>query len=172
MVLTLVTVKKKLRQYFEAHTIVVLTNQPMRAILSKPDLSGRITKWAIELSSFDIKYQPRSATKGQGECEEIAKADPNEIKWELYVDGSSNQAGAGAGIILISPEGLELAKQLKISRLTVHSDSQLIVGQATEEYMTKNARMKAYRQLVKGLMNGFKYFKLKQIPREMNKRAD
>ncbi|KAM2397648.1 hypothetical protein ACFXTH_034425 [Malus domestica] len=155
MVLTLVTVKKKLRQYFEAHTIVVLTNQPMRAILSKPDLSGRITKWAIELSSFDIKYQPRSATKGQ-----------------LYVDGSSNQAGAGAGIILISPEGLELAKQLKISRLTVHSDSQLIVGQATEEYMTKNARMKAYRQLVKGLMNGFKYFKLKQIPREMNKRAD
>ncbi|XP_050160452.1 uncharacterized protein LOC126634006 [Malus sylvestris] len=129
---------------------------------------------------------------------EIAKVDPNEIKWELYVDGSSNQAGAGAGIILISPEGidlecsvrldfpasnnvaeyealvlgLELAKQLKISRLTVHNDSQLIVGQATEEYMTKNARMEAYQQLVKGLMNGFKYFELKQIPREMNERAD
>ncbi|KAM2080627.1 hypothetical protein ACFX1T_034376 [Malus domestica] len=214
MVLALVTTKKKLRQYFEAHTIVVLTNQPMRVILSKPDLSGRITKWAIELSSFDIKYQSRSAAKGQviadfliecyprenllGECEEIAKADPNEIKWELYVDGSSNQAGAGAGIILISPEGidlecsvrldfpasnnvaehealvlgLELAKQLKISRLTVHSDSQLIVGQATEEYMTKNAKIEAYRQLVKGLVNGFKYFELKQIPREMSKRAD
>ncbi|KAM2797982.1 hypothetical protein COP1_002989 [Malus domestica] len=38
--------------------------------------------------------------------------------------------------------------------------------------MTKNARMEAYRQLVKGLMNGFKYFELKQIPREMNEIAD
>ncbi|XP_070675628.1 uncharacterized protein [Malus domestica] len=186
----------------------------MRAILSKPDLSGRITKWAIELSSFDIKYRPRSAAKGQviadflvecypreslqSECEEIAKVDPSEIKWELYVDGSSNQVGVGVGIILISPEGidlecsvrldfpasnnvveyealvlgLKLAKQLKISCLTVHSDSQLIVGQATEEYTTKNARMQAYQQLVKGLVNGFKYFELKQIPREMNEKVD
>ncbi|XP_070665211.1 uncharacterized protein [Malus domestica] len=68
--------------------------------------------------------------------------------------------------------GIELAKQLKISRLTVHSDSQLIVGQTTEEYTTKNVRIKAYQQLVKGLANGFKYFELKQIPREMNERAD
>ena len=68
--------------------------------------------------------------------------------------------------------GLELAKQLKIGYLIVHSDSQLIVGQTIEEYTAKDARMEAYQQLVIGLANEFKYFELKQIPREMNERAD
>jgi len=47
MVLALVTAKKKLRHYFESHPITVVTNYPIRQILSKPDLSGRLTKWAI-----------------------------------------------------------------------------------------------------------------------------
>ncbi|CAL9012805.1 unnamed protein product [Prunus brigantina] len=58
LVLALVTAKRKLRQYFEAHTIIVLTTQPIRAVMSKPDLSGRVTKWAIKLGAFDIRYQP------------------------------------------------------------------------------------------------------------------
>ncbi|KAI5349724.1 hypothetical protein L3X38_002613 [Prunus dulcis] len=61
LVLALVTAKRKLRQYFEAHTIIVLTTQPIRAVMSKPDLSGRVTKWVIELGAFDIRYQPRTA---------------------------------------------------------------------------------------------------------------
>ena len=55
MVLALVTEKKKLRHYFESHTIVVMTNCPIGQILSKPDLSGRLTKWAIELRVYDLK---------------------------------------------------------------------------------------------------------------------
>ena len=83
LVLALVTAKKKLRQYFEAHTIVVLTNRPIRAILSKPDLSGRITKWAIELSSFDIKYRPRSAAKGQVIADFLVECYPrNNLQYE------------------------------------------------------------------------------------------
>lgn len=49
LVLALVTAKRKLRQYFEAHSIVVLTAHLIRAILAKPDMSGRISQWAIEL---------------------------------------------------------------------------------------------------------------------------
>ena len=63
MVLALVMVKKKLRHYFESHTIVVMTNCPIGQILSKPNLSGRITKWAIELGVYDIKYVTRSAKR-------------------------------------------------------------------------------------------------------------
>ena len=44
MVLALVTVKKKLRHYFESQPITVVTNFPIRQILSKPDLSRRLTK--------------------------------------------------------------------------------------------------------------------------------
>ena len=65
MVLALVTAKKKLRHYFESHPITVVTNYPIRQILSKPDLSGRLTKWAIELGIYEIKYIPRTAKKSQ-----------------------------------------------------------------------------------------------------------
>ena len=48
MVLALVTAKKKLMHYFESHPFTVVTNYPIRQILSKPDMSGRLTNWAIE----------------------------------------------------------------------------------------------------------------------------
>ena len=41
---TLIILVRKLRPYFQAHTIIVLTNQPLRQVLSKPELSGRILK--------------------------------------------------------------------------------------------------------------------------------
>ena len=56
MVLALVTMKKKLRHYFESHQITVVTNYPIRQILSKLDLSGRLMKWAIELGIYEIRY--------------------------------------------------------------------------------------------------------------------
>ena len=56
---------KKPPPYFLAHTIVVLTSSPIKAILHKPDKSGRLLKWAIELSEFNIEYRPITAVKGQ-----------------------------------------------------------------------------------------------------------
>ena len=44
MVLALVNIKKKLRHYFETHPLIVITNFPIKQILSKPDLSGRLMK--------------------------------------------------------------------------------------------------------------------------------
>ena len=64
MVLALVNVKKKLRHYFETHPIIVVTDFPIKHILSKPDLSGRLTKWAIDLGVYDILYPPRAVKKG------------------------------------------------------------------------------------------------------------
>ena len=56
---------KKLRPYFQAHPIIVLTNLPIRSTIHKPDLSKRMARWAIELSEFGIQYKPRLALKGQ-----------------------------------------------------------------------------------------------------------
>ena len=55
---------KKLRPYFQAHPIVVLTNLPLQSTIHKPDLSWRMTRWAIELREFTIEYKPRLAKKG------------------------------------------------------------------------------------------------------------
>ncbi|CAL9031394.1 unnamed protein product, partial [Prunus brigantina] len=60
----LVVSARRLRPYFQAHTIHVLTNHPLRQVLQKPETSGRLVKWAIELGEFDIHYKPRPATKG------------------------------------------------------------------------------------------------------------
>lgn len=63
LMLSLVCAKWKLRCYFEGHPIMVLTNQSLKAVLSKPDLTGRMTKWAIELGMYAIDIKSR--TTGQ-----------------------------------------------------------------------------------------------------------
>ncbi|CAL8996497.1 unnamed protein product [Prunus brigantina] len=60
----LVVSARRLRPYFQAHTIYVLTNHPLRQVLQKPETSGRLVKWAIELGEFDIHYKPRPGHKG------------------------------------------------------------------------------------------------------------
>ena len=61
----LVTAAQKLKPYFQAHTIIVLTNQPLKRAMSSPEAAGMMALWAIELSEFDIQYHPRTAVKGQ-----------------------------------------------------------------------------------------------------------
>ena len=65
LVLALVTTARRLRPYFQAHTIEILIKYPMKQILHRPETSGRLVKWAIELSEFDFRYKPRTAIKGQ-----------------------------------------------------------------------------------------------------------
>ena len=56
---------RRLRPYFQGHTIILLTDQPIKMVLHRADASGRMAKWAIELTEFDIDYRPRSAIKTQ-----------------------------------------------------------------------------------------------------------
>ncbi|CAL2239709.1 unnamed protein product [Prunus armeniaca] len=61
LALALVVSARRLRPYFQAHEITVLTNQPIRQVLQKPETSGRLVKWPIELGEFDIQFKPRPA---------------------------------------------------------------------------------------------------------------
>ena len=54
LVLALTMTSTKLRHYFETHKIHVLTNFPLRTVLSKPELTRRMAKWAIQLSTYEI----------------------------------------------------------------------------------------------------------------------
>ena len=53
----LVTTARKLKPYFQAHIIIVLTDQPLRRAMSNLEAAGRMALWAIELSEFDIQYR-------------------------------------------------------------------------------------------------------------------
>ncbi|GJR06570.1 reverse transcriptase domain-containing protein [Tanacetum coccineum] len=65
MVLALLSASKRLKRYFQAHTVVVITNQPIKQLLSSSEISGRMLKWKFELEGYDIQYRPRTAIKGQ-----------------------------------------------------------------------------------------------------------
>ena len=64
-ILAVVLGTRKLPHYFQAHTVVVLTQLPFKTILRSADYTGRIAKWGIILGAFDIKYMPRTSIKGQ-----------------------------------------------------------------------------------------------------------
>ena len=142
-------------------------------------------KWAIELSEFDIRYKPKTAIKGQvladfimefisAEPAENAQTETNLSIWKLSVDGASNAQGSGAGLILTSPEGIDieyalrfgfhasnneaeyeavivglnLAYSLEVDQLEVCGDSQLVVRQIEDTYEAKSGRMILYLQKV------------------------
>ena len=56
---------RRIRRYFEAHPMTMITDQPIRQILSKAEASGKMAKYAMELGAYDITYIPRNAVKGQ-----------------------------------------------------------------------------------------------------------
>jgi hypothetical protein len=110
---------RRLRPYFQAHSIHVLTDQPFKQVLAKPDSSGRLVKWSIKLSEFDIHYVPRTVIKGQVLADFLVKMQtpiilPEEMKpsaesyWELRADGSSTAGGSGVGLMLMSLGGARL----------------------------------------------------------------
>ena len=89
---------RRLRHYFHSFTIVVMINLPIQKVLQKPDVAGRMVRWAVELSEFDIQYEPRGSIKGQVYADFVAELSPGgdqEVEsgsqWSLSVDGSSNQ---------------------------------------------------------------------------------
>ena len=74
----LVMAARKLKPYFQAHTVIVLTDKPLRRAMSSPEAASRLTLWAIELSEFDIQYRPRTAIKGQIVAKFIAEFTSDE----------------------------------------------------------------------------------------------
>ncbi|KAH9750796.1 Ribonuclease H [Citrus sinensis] len=127
--LALVVAARKLRPYFQAFPVSVITNQSLRQTVHKPDASGRLVKWAIELSEFDIDYKPRAAIKAQAMADFVAEFTEPEVcldgpdvvtdsgeaqVWQMYVDGSSGEQGSGAGIVLEGPEGEEISYVVKL----------------------------------------------------------
>ena len=94
----------------------MLTNLSLWSTIHKPDLSGRIARWVIELSEFGIQYKPILAKKGQVlayflvEIPQSGASQGGMTWWILNVDRASRQTGAGIGLQLKSLAGRESSK--------------------------------------------------------------
>ncbi|XP_057811617.1 uncharacterized protein LOC131025850 [Salvia miltiorrhiza] len=176
LALALVHAAKKLRPYFQCHPIVVATTYPLKAILHKPELSGRLTKWAVELSEYDITYKPRTALKSQVLADFVVDFAPNltiqadkELcclteepdqtgTWKLYVDGSSNVRGSGLGIVLSSPRGDNIERSIRCDFKTTNNEAEyeaMIAGLGlAKEIGVKRINVFSDSQLVVNQMQG------------------
>ena len=85
----LITASRKLRHYFQAHIINVMTDHPLKKAMNKLEAVGWQIQWAVELSEFDIKYQPRHAIKAQALADFIAEFTPSHNDLEVVEDNGS-----------------------------------------------------------------------------------
>lgn len=125
LALALIHLTRKLQHYFLADPVVVFTNHLMKQILWRLDVSGRLVKWVVELTQFDILYQPCTTVKGQAlaefnaelifPLEEDMDGNMKHLKWTLYVNGASNEGGSRAGLMLISPENHRINSAFRFS---------------------------------------------------------
>ncbi|XP_073154221.1 uncharacterized protein [Henckelia pumila] len=168
-------------------------SSPIGRIFTHAEISGQLVKWTIELSEYDIQYEPRAAIKDQALADFLdeTKHMEGEDLWKVYVDGSSNSEGCGLGALLISPHGDEIrlavrlnfrasnneaeyevvliglraAKQVGAGRVHLYSDSQLIAQQVNGSYEIKSENFKEYMKAIVEARGFFDEVIFKQIPR-------
>ncbi|GKD53789.1 reverse transcriptase domain-containing protein [Tanacetum coccineum] len=170
LVLALVHASKRLKRYFQAHPIIVITDQPIQQVLSRPEVAGRLQKWSIELGEYAIHYRPRVSVKGQILADFIVERpeedSPNTLMeakdeilepWILFTDGSSCTYGSGARLILTNLEGMEFTYALRFRFDATNNKAEyeaLIDGlKITEEIGIKNLQANDDSRLVANQVN-------------------
>jgi hypothetical protein len=115
----------KLKHYFLAHIVQVVSDRLLAWVLQSKEATGRIAQWAMEIGQYNVEFIPRRAIKSQALTYFIAEwmdsglwgIDDLPNHWVMYFDRSCTLKGAGAGAVLISPEGdmLKYAIQIEFS---------------------------------------------------------
>jgi ribonuclease HI len=185
----------------------VVNEAPLSNILNNPLATGRVSIWGIELSPLDITYEKRKAIKSQvlpdftAQWLELQNTGPPDLSsvWTMYFDGSKRIQGAGAGVVLISPQGdklkyvlrmsfsqasnneaeyeallhgMKMAKACEATRLKIFGDSNLIVQQVMNKCDAISDNMIAYINLYYYLEGTFDGCKVLHVSRASNEEAD
>jgi ribonuclease HI len=201
------TTTRKLWQYFAVQPIIVVNEAPLSNILNNPAATGHVSLWGIELSPLDITYEKRKAIKSQvlpyfiAEWLELQNTGPPDLSsvWTMYFDGSKRVQGAGAGVVLITPQGnklkyvlwmsfpqasnnkaeyeallhgMKMAKACGATRLKIFGDSNLIVQQVMNRCDAISDNMIAYRNLYYYLEGTFVGCEVSHVSRASNEEAD
>ncbi|XP_020216778.1 uncharacterized protein LOC109800405 [Cajanus cajan] len=156
----------------------------------------------MELSQFDITFKPRGPIKALCLADFINELHPHDQFeqqwWTLHVDGSSNNQGSGARVILEGPRGitleqslrfrfkasnnqaeyeallagLRLAEDMGASRIKCRTDSKVVAEQVGGNFQVKDHNMMRYYHAYQKLKANFQEVLVEHIPREDNTRAD
>ncbi|GKV12837.1 hypothetical protein SLEP1_g23931 [Rubroshorea leprosula] len=178
----------KLRHYLlYSEVFVVSKTDVIKYMLSRPLLRGRIGKWILALTEFNLRYLPQKAVKGQALADFLAdhpcldvNADEDKginlfsidlVPWRLIFYGSSTDRASGAGIIIVSPDGIK-PNELKVPSVEIVGDSQLVLKQLSGKYKCTSVVLSPYFATAIQLLEEFDDVSLKHIPRNMNIEAN
>nr|GEW25325.1 hypothetical protein [Tanacetum cinerariifolium] len=177
--LALAHAARRLKRYFQGHTIKVITDKPINQILNSREASRRLAKWAVELGAYGITGSSRSKKFSEqneaSESSKIKEEQPAVVPtdeadtWKLYTNGVSIDHGSGAGLILIDPEGVKYSYALWLNFSNSNNDAEyeaLLAGLRITTGM-KVEKMHAFVDSKR-----FDKFWISHIPREENKKVD
>ena len=107
-----------------------MMDQPIKKSMNKPNTTGRMVQWAIELSQFNIKYPPKTAIKAQAPVNFIAEFTlPNEDKlinetepWTIQIEGWLAQKRRGVTVVVTAPDGEVLKYGVQLKFLTTNNE--------------------------------------------------
>nr|GEV56899.1 reverse transcriptase domain-containing protein [Tanacetum cinerariifolium] len=118
-----------------AHPIMEITDQPIKQVMSRPDVAGRLQKWSIMLGEHNITYRPRTSIKGQilanflnkmpsNASQGVSVAEVQEEPWTLFTYGSLCVDGSGAGLILTKPDGVDFTYALRFQFAALNNEAE------------------------------------------------
>ncbi|GKA97844.1 reverse transcriptase domain-containing protein [Tanacetum coccineum] len=163
LILVLVHAVRRLRRYFQAHTVAILTNSPIKLALMKPEKSGHVAKWAIDLGEHDIVFRARGV--GLMVIEPKGKEYTYALRFEFETTNNEEEYEA-----LLA--GLRIAQEMEIIYLEIFVDSQLLVNQIKGIYAAKQPAIREYLQRTKETLRRFRSYTIEHIRRNQNKKVD
>ncbi|XP_073288977.1 uncharacterized protein [Primulina huaijiensis] len=97
--------------------------------MSSPEASGRMVKWAVELSEFGLEFKHHPAIKAQVLTDFLVEMTTDEAEcsvptWVVHVDGSSTSHGSGAEVRVESPQGDKLMYSIKFQFLASNNEAE------------------------------------------------
>ncbi|XP_068497663.1 uncharacterized protein [Phaseolus vulgaris] len=145
MGLAVVFTARRLRYYFQSFTVVVMTDLPIRKVLQKLDIAGRMVR--LQGSGVDVILEGPNGVLIEQALRFAFKESNNHAKYEAPI------------------AGMLLTKELRAHHLFAKSDSVLVIGQVTDEYQAKDPQLALYLMCMKILKDAFYIFDLVHVPR-------
>ncbi|XP_075481082.1 uncharacterized protein LOC142521778 [Primulina tabacum] len=163
LALALLMTTRRLRPYFLAHPIVVLTNSPLGRILTHSDMSGHLENE----DPWKVYVDGSSSKDGSGVAVVLISPAGEEVKLAVRLDfrASNNEAEYEAVLA-----GLRAARNVGATRVLIFSDSQLVAQQMKGMYDVKDENFIEYAREVDRVREKFAEITFEQIPRKKMKR--
>nr|GEU56884.1 hypothetical protein [Tanacetum cinerariifolium] len=173
LTLVLVHAARRLRRYFQGHTIKVITDKPISQILNNQEATGRLAKWGVELESYDIKYSLKKRDKRTS-----TRRFPGR-----YNNGGQPYTGPKQTYRSCIPMEHPTIRSSTAStfknsnkhegqKMHAFVDSKLVANQVEGSYEARGEKTKKYKKKTLEMIRSFNNFQISHILMEENRKAD